>query len=51
MAPPPEVHELTSPSVWEKECMGNGGSTAPKQLCFVAFLPDILDSKAAGRCV
>jgi len=49
MAPPPEVHELTSPAVWEKECLGDGGSSAPKQLCFVAFLPDILDSKAAGR--
>eukprot|EP00200_Dunaliella_tertiolecta_P006573 CAMPEP_0202346832 /NCGR_PEP_ID=MMETSP1126-20121109/5451_1 /ASSEMBLY_ACC=CAM_ASM_000457 /TAXON_ID=3047 /ORGANISM="Dunaliella tertiolecta, Strain CCMP1320" /LENGTH=437 /DNA_ID=CAMNT_0048938291 /DNA_START=34 /DNA_END=1347 /DNA_ORIENTATION=- len=48
LAPAPEVHELSGPDVWEKECMGSDGE-APKQLCFLAFLPDILDSKAAGR--
>ncbi|KAK9077383.1 hypothetical protein SSX86_005720 [Deinandra increscens subsp. villosa] len=40
--PPPEVTELTSPDVMEEKC----GSAA---ICFVAFFPDILDSKAEGR--
>lgn len=39
---PPEVVELTGPDVMEKKC----GSAA---ICFAAFLPDILDSKADGR--
>nr|GMD30113.1 protein disulfide isomerase-like 2-3 [Ipomoea batatas] len=39
---PPEVTELTGPEIMEEKC----GSAA---LCFVAFLPDILDSKAEGR--
>lgn len=39
---PPEVIELTGPDVMEEKC----GSAA---ICFVAFLPDILDSKAEGR--
>nr|GMC70616.1 protein disulfide isomerase-like 2-3 [Ipomoea batatas]GMC77149.1 protein disulfide isomerase-like 2-3 [Ipomoea batatas] len=39
---PPEVTELTGPDVMEEKC----SSVA---LCFVAFLPDILDSKAEGR--
>ncbi|KAL8209657.1 hypothetical protein R6Q57_006389 [Mikania cordata] len=39
---PPEVTELTSTDVMEEKC----GSAA---ICFVAFLPDILDSKAEGR--
>ncbi|XP_019456934.1 PREDICTED: protein disulfide isomerase-like 2-3 [Lupinus angustifolius] len=39
---PPEVTELYGPDVMEEKC----GSAA---ICFVAFLPDILDSKAAGR--
>ncbi|PIN09134.1 Thioredoxin/protein disulfide isomerase [Handroanthus impetiginosus] len=41
-AAPPEVTELSSPDVLEEKC----GSAA---ICFVAFLPDILDSKAEGR--
>ncbi|KAL7142309.1 hypothetical protein ABFS83_08G115500 [Erythranthe nasuta] len=41
-APPPEVTELTSPDTLEEKC----GAAA---ICFVAFLPDILDSKAEGR--
>lgn len=33
-----------------QECVGSKeDGTSPKQLCFIAFLPDILDSKAAGR--
>ncbi|KMT02490.1 hypothetical protein BVRB_9g204360 [Beta vulgaris subsp. vulgaris] len=40
--PPPEVIELTSPDVMEEKC----GSAA---ICFVSFLPDILDTKAEGR--
>ncbi|PNX92037.1 protein disulfide isomerase-like 2-3-like [Trifolium pratense] len=39
---PPEVTELHSADVLEEKC----GSAA---ICFVAFLPDILDSKAEGR--
>ncbi|KAF8414166.1 hypothetical protein HHK36_002165 [Tetracentron sinense] len=39
---PPEVIELTGQDVMEEKC----GSAA---ICFVAFLPDILDSKADGR--
>lgn len=39
---PPEVVELTGPDVMEEKC----GSAA---ICFVAFLPDILDSMAEGR--
>ncbi|KAG6385170.1 hypothetical protein SASPL_153998 [Salvia splendens] len=41
-AAPPEVTELTCPDVMEEKC----GSAA---ICFVGFLPDILDSKAEGR--
>ncbi|WCJ37479.1 Protein disulfide-isomerase like 2-2 [Euphorbia peplus] len=39
---PPEVTELTGPGVMEEKC-------GPAAICFVAFLPDILDSKAEGR--
>ncbi|XP_057953059.1 protein disulfide isomerase-like 2-3 [Malania oleifera] len=39
---PPEVTELTSPDVMDEKC-------ASAAICFVAFLPDILDSKAEGR--
>ncbi|XP_010035498.2 protein disulfide isomerase-like 2-3 isoform X1 [Eucalyptus grandis] len=39
---PPEVTELTSQDVMEEKC----GSAA---ICFVAFLPDVLDTKAEGR--
>ncbi|KAK9133181.1 hypothetical protein Scep_012709 [Stephania cephalantha] len=39
---PPEVNELTGAEVMEEKC----GSAA---ICFVAFLPDILDSGAEGR--
>ncbi|XP_073060829.1 protein disulfide isomerase-like 2-3 [Primulina eburnea] len=41
-AAPPEVTELISLDVMEEKC----GTAA---ICFVAFLPDILDSKAEGR--
>ena len=40
--PPPEVRELTSRAVMDEECLGH-------TLCFVAFLPHILDSRASGR--
>ena len=43
-----QVKELTSEDVFEQQCKGSG-SAAAKQLCFVAFLPDILDSGAASR--
>lgn len=39
--PPPEVFELTSQSVMDV-CTN-------KQLCFISFLPHILDSGASGR--
>ncbi|XVF31811.1 hypothetical protein REPUB_Repub17cG0025400 [Reevesia pubescens] len=39
---PPEVTELTGPDVMEEKCDS-------AVICFVAFLPDILDSKAEGR--
>eukprot|EP01018_Ginkgo_biloba_P003409 Gb_35388 [translate_table: standard] len=39
---PPEVVELTSPDVMDSKC-------SSAAICFVAFLPDILDTKAAGR--
>ena len=34
--------------VFEKECTGNEDEPA-KKLCLVAFMPNILDTKAAGR--
>jgi protein disulfide-isomerase A6 len=40
----PQVKELTGAAVFEKEC-----TKAGRQLCFLAFLPDILDTKASGR--
>ncbi|CAL9105379.1 unnamed protein product [Musa textilis] len=39
---PTEVSELTGPDMMEDKC-------ASAAICFVAFLPDILDSKAEGR--
>ncbi len=54
--PPPEVRELTDQEVWIEHCTGhpedkslNLKAVKPKQLCLVAFLPHILDAKAAGR--
>ncbi|KAG7653103.1 Thioredoxin domain [Arabidopsis suecica] len=41
-AGPVEVTELTGPDVMEDKC-------GPAAICFVSFLPDILDSKAEGR--
>ncbi|KAG2643798.1 hypothetical protein PVAP13_2KG348217 [Panicum virgatum] len=39
---PAEVSELTGPDVMGEKC-------ASAAICFVSFLPDILDSKAEGR--
>ncbi|KAL4458959.1 hypothetical protein ABPG75_013824 [Micractinium tetrahymenae] len=54
--PPPEVRELVDEHTWEEHCTGHSADAEldmqevkPKQLCLVAFLPHILDSKAAGR--
>ena len=54
--PPPEVRELTDEQTWEEHCVGHAADeelelkeVKPKQLCIVAFLPHILDSKAEGR--
>ncbi|PSC76647.1 disulfide isomerase [Micractinium conductrix] len=54
--PPPEVRELIEEHIWEEFCIGHAADAdldikevKPKQLCLVAFLPHILDSKAAGR--
>ncbi|KAL5205842.1 hypothetical protein ABZP36_034051 [Zizania latifolia] len=41
-AAPPEVLELTGPDAMLEKC-------ASSAICFVSFLPDILDSKAEGR--
>jgi len=41
-APPPEIYELTSDEVFDEHC-------AQSSLCVLAFLPNILDSKAKGR--
>jgi protein disulfide-isomerase A6 len=41
-----QVVEITSSVVFDKACEG---SDAASQLCFLAFLPDILDTQAAGR--
>ncbi|KAF3607055.1 hypothetical protein DY000_02044404 [Brassica cretica] len=41
-AGPVEVTELTGPDAMEEKC-------GPAAICFVSFLPDILDSKAEGR--
>lgn len=40
---------MTDSAVWEDHCTGDGKDTPAKQLCLVAFLPHILDSKAKGR--
>lgn len=48
MAPPPEVVELNDEAVWAAHCAGADG-VKPKKLCVIGFLPNILDSKAAGR--
>ncbi|GAB4823313.1 hypothetical protein N2152v2_010359 [Parachlorella kessleri] len=54
--PPPEVRELVDEHVWEEHCLGHAAdadldipAVKPRQLCLVAFLPHILDTKAAGR--
>lgn len=55
-APPPEVRELVDAEVWSEHCTGvqadkdlGLASVPAKKLCIVAFLPNILDSKAVGR--
>lgn len=47
--PPPEVVHLTSLAVFQEHCLGDGDKYKPKTLCLLAFLPDILDTGAAGR--
>lgn len=54
--PPPEVRELTDNEVWTEHCIGHPANSdvglkekKPAQLCLVAFLPNILDTKASGR--
>ncbi|KAG2442054.1 hypothetical protein HYH02_009845 [Chlamydomonas schloesseri] len=49
MVPPPEPVELTSADVFGKECVGDASGAKAKRLCILAFLPNLLDSKAAGR--
>eukprot|EP00878_Enallax_costatus_P001518 GHUV01001669.1.p1 GENE.GHUV01001669.1~~GHUV01001669.1.p1 ORF type:complete len:459 (+),score=78.64 GHUV01001669.1:164-1540(+) len=52
-AKPREVRELIDQAVFETECLGMNEpgleKASPSQLCFIAFLPNILDSKAEGR--
>jgi len=43
-----QAKQLVDQHIFEKECVGDEEGPA-KKLCFLAFLPDILDSKAAGR--
>lgn len=40
--------ELTGQDVFTKHCAGESDADA-KQLCIIAFLPTILDTKASGR--
>jgi protein disulfide-isomerase A6 len=64
LGPAPEVKEVVDAHVVESGCLGDGSllggddeddkpatssSSAKKQLCFFAFLPDVLDTGAAGR--
>lgn len=43
-----QAKELVDQHVFEKECVGDDEEPA-KKLCLLAFLPNILDTKAAGR--
>ena len=43
-----QAKHLVDQHAFESECTGNDERPAQK-LCFIAFLPHILDSKAAGR--
>ena len=54
--PPPEVRELTDDVVWTEHCIGHAGNSdlglkekRAAQLCLIAFVPNILDTKAVGR--
>jgi len=40
--PAPEVFEITNKDAFTSNCLD-------QQLCFIAFLPDLLDSQASGR--
>jgi protein disulfide-isomerase A6 len=51
-----QVRELVDEQTWEDQCVGHAADAdldlsevKPKQLCLIAFLPHILDSKAEGR--
>jgi hypothetical protein len=53
---PPQVGELSDQEAFVNGCLGHEADEGlglarvdAKQLCFIAFLPHILDSKAAGR--
>eukprot|EP00879_Flechtneria_rotunda_P008753 GHRR01009167.1.p1 GENE.GHRR01009167.1~~GHRR01009167.1.p1 ORF type:complete len:415 (+),score=150.40 GHRR01009167.1:625-1869(+) len=52
-AKPREVRELNDQAVFETECLGVNDpgleKAKPAQLCYIAFLPNIIDSQAAGR--
>jgi protein disulfide-isomerase A6 len=43
-----QVRELVSMATFKEHCLGDGASAA-QQLCFIAFLPDVIDTGAAGR--
>jgi protein disulfide-isomerase A6 len=43
-----QVEQLVDQDTLEINCLGNEESP-PKKLCLIAFLPNILDDKAAGR--
>jgi hypothetical protein len=44
-----QAKQLVDQHTFEKECIGDDEGAAAKRLCFLAFIPGILDSKAAGR--
>ncbi len=44
------MRELTGQDVFDSECLGSEGKGG-KQLCFIVFLPNLMDSKASGRNV
>lgn len=43
-----QAKELVDQHAFERECIGDE-EEPPKKLCLLAFLPNILDTKAAGR--
>lgn len=49
--PAPKIHEITSPEIFDRECMGVGSSGSPRLLCIVAFVPPMFSTTAVVRNV